>query len=401
MADKKIILALDQGTTGSAALAFDPDGKVLAHADREFAQHFPRPGWVEHDADEIWSTTYSVAAEAIAKAGVRPEDVAAIGITNQRETAVVWDARTGKPLSRAIVWQDRRTAPRCEELREDGWEATVRRKTGLVIDAYFSATKVQWMIENVPAVKRAVRDGRARFGTIDSWLIHKLTGGAAHVTDASNASRTLLFNIDKLDWDRELLQEFKVPEEMLPEVGPSSGGLVETDPSVFGARVPIAGVAGDQQAALFGQACLKPGQAKNTYGTGSFLLMNSGAKRPKSKRLLATVAWDVGGKAEYALEGSVFTTGASVQWLRDQLGLVATAAETEGLALSVPDTGGVAFVPALQGLGAPWWDMYARGALLGVTRGPRTGSSNTTRRAASAASARSACPASRSPRRRA
>ncbi|MEA3198837.1 MAG: glycerol kinase [Thermoplasmata archaeon] len=353
------ILALDQGTTGSQATVYDAKLRPQATADREFAQHFPKPGWVEHDAQDIWETTAAVMRKALGRA--KPT---AIGITNQRETVVAWDAKTGKPLHRAIVWQDRRTAARCDELRREGREAWIRDRTGLVTDPYFSATKMEWLLRHAPRVQKAAREGRLRFGTIDSWLVWKLSAGESHVTDASNASRTMLYDLDRRAWSDELRSLFGVPSESLPRVVPSSGHLAQTPEGV-----PIAGIAGDQQAALFGQACFAPGDAKNTYGTGSFMLMNTGGKRPTSKRLLATVAWDLEGKVEYALEGSIFTTGASVQWLRDQLGFVKTAAETERMARSVKDTGGVRFLPALAGLAAPHWDAEARGAFLGLTRG--------------------------------
>lgn len=363
------ILALDAGTTGVAAFVFDERGAVKASADQEFRQHFPRPGWVEHDADEIWDTARAVMRKALRRAKLAPGDVDAVGITNQRETTVAWDARTGKVLVRAIVWQDRRTAPRCDELRAAPGEDWIKERTGLVADAYFSATKMEWMLRNSTKVTRAAEAMRLRFGTVDSFLAWRLSGGAAHVTDPSNASRTLLYDLDRHAWSDELLSLFGVPADTLPSVGRSAGRLATTAKAAFGAEVPITGIAGDQQSALFGQACRAPGQAKATYGTGSFLLMNTGTKRPVSKRLLATAAWDVGDGVEYALEGAIFTTGASVQWLRDGLGLVKKASETEALARSVKDTGGVRFLPALAGLGAPHWDPDARGTLAGVTRG--------------------------------
>ena len=363
------ILAIDQGTTGTAAFVFDDKLRIKGHADREFPQHFPRPGQVEHDAEEIWDTTLRVVRGALRAAKVPASKLAAVGITNQRETVVAWDARTGKPLTRAIVWQDRRTSARCEELRKEGLESFVRDRTGLVTDPYFSATKMEWMLRHVAAVKRAAQAGTLRFGTIDSFLVWRLTGGREHLTEPSNASRTMLYDLDRRGWSDELCRLFGVPMESLPRVAPSAGILGTTDADVLGAEIPIAGIAGDQQAALFGQACYQPGEAKNTYGTGSFLLMNTGTKRPASKRLLSTVAWDVEGKVEYALEGSIFTTGASVQWLRDGLGLVKKAADTERLAKSVPDTGGVRFLPALAGLAAPHWDAEARGTFVGLTRG--------------------------------
>ena len=370
------ILAIDQGTTGSAAFVFatgaargDDKLRIVGHADQEFPQHFPKPGWVEHDADEIWEATIAVAQKALRSSKTKAKDVRAIGITNQRETVVAWDAKTGKPLHRAIVWQDRRTAPRCETLRADGTAAMLKERTGLVADPYFSGTKMQWLLENSSKVKKAADAGRLRFGTIDSWLVHKLTDGGAHVTDASNASRTLLYDLDKRGWTDELLDVFGVPRDALPQLAPSSGHIATASKDVLGAEVPICGIAGDQQSALFGQACYRAGDAKNTYGTGSFVLMNTGEKRPSSQRLLTSVAWDVGGKVEYALEGSIFTTGASVQWLRDGLQVIKKAAETEALARSVKDTGGVRFLPALAGLGAPYWDAEARGAFIGLTRG--------------------------------
>jgi glycerol kinase len=359
------ILAVDQGTTGTAAFVFDERLRIRGAADQEFRQRFPRPGWVEHDAEEIWRTAQTVVARAKAKAGARGRSgVDAIGITNQRETVVAWDARSGKPLTRAIVWQDRRTADRCSSLEAEGLDGFLRDRTGLVTDPYFSATKMEWMLRNVPKVRRAEESGTLRFGTIDSWLVWKLTEGEAHVTDASNASRTLLYDLDRRDWSDELLDVFGIERSTLPRLVPSSGTLARAADGT-----PICGIAGDQQAALFGQACYRSGDAKSTYGTGSFVLMNTGPKRPVSPRLLATVAWDVDGKVEYALEGSVFTTGASVQWLRDELGFVRRASDTERLARSVPDTGGVRFLPALAGLAAPHWDPHARGALVGLTRG--------------------------------
>ena len=363
------ILAIDQGTTGTAAFVFDKRMRVLGHGDKEFPQHFPKPGWVEHDPEEIWSCTRAVVRKALKAAETKPGDLAAVGITNQRETVVAWDAKTGKQLTRAIVWQDRRTAPRCEKLRNEGREAWLKDRTGLVTDPYFSATKMEWMLQNVPSVQRAAKAGTLRFGTIDAFLVWRLTDGASHVTEPSNASRTLLYDLDRRGWSDELLALFGVPRETLPEIRPSAGELGTTSKEALGAEVPIAGMAGDQQAALFGQACLSPGDAKNTYGTGSFLLMNTGEKRPASERLLTTVAWDVGGRVEYAMEGAIFTTGASVQWLRDGLGIVKKAADTEAMAKSVPDAGGVRFLPALAGLAAPHWDAEARGAFTGLTRG--------------------------------
>jgi glycerol kinase len=364
----KYILALDQGTTSSRAIVFDHAGSIVAAAQKEFPQIFPKPGWVEHDPRDIWSSQAGVAAEALTKANVVASDVAAIGITNQRETAVVWDRATGEPIGNAIVWQDRRTAGICDRLRARKLDRTIRRKTGLVVDAYFSATKVQWILENVKGARAKAKAGQLAFGTVDSWLVWNLTGGSVHVTDASNASRTMLFDIAAGEWDDELLQIFGVPRSMLPAVRSSSEVYGET--TLFGAPMPIAGIAGDQQAALFGQACIQPGMAKNTYGTGCFMLMNTGAKRIASRNnLLTTVAWRIGGRTEYALEGSIFIAGAVVQWLRDGLELFRAAPDIEALAASVSDTGGVYLVPAFAGLGAPHWDQYARGTIVGLTRG--------------------------------
>jgi glycerol kinase len=364
----KYILALDQGTTSSRAIIFDHGGSIIAVAQKEFPQIFPEPGWVEHDPGDIWSTQAGVAAEAVAKANVSPRDIVAIGITNQRETAVVWDRATSQPICNAIVWQDRRTAGICDRLRAKKLDRAIRRKTGLVVDAYFSATKVQWILENVKGARAKAKKGELAFGTIDSWLIWNLTGGQVHVTDASNASRTMLFDIHKGDWDDDLLKIFGVPRSMLPEVRSSSEVYGET--TLLDSPIPIAGIAGDQQAALFGQACTKPGMAKNTYGTGCFMLLNTGTKPIASKNnLLTTVAWRIGNRTEYALEGSIFIAGAVVQWLRDGLELFRSAPEVEALAGSVPDTGGVYLVPAFAGLGAPHWDQYARGTIVGLTRG--------------------------------
>jgi glycerol kinase len=362
------ILALDQGTTSSRAIVFHRDGSIAAAAQKEFPQIFPRPGWVEHDPRDIWSTQASVAAEALTKANLTAADVAAIGITNQRETTVVWDRATGEPICNAIVWQDRRTANICDRLKARKLDRLIRRRTGLVIDAYFSATKMQWILQNVKGARARARVGELAFGTVDSWLVWNLTAGKVHVTDVSNASRTMLFDIAKGEWDDELLELFGVPRSMLPEVRSSSEVYGVT--TLFGGTIPIAGIAGDQQAALFGQACTRPGMAKNTYGTGCFMLMNTGTKRIVSKnQLLTTVAWRVDGRTEYALEGSIFIAGAVVQWLRDGLGFIRSAAEVEALAASVSDTGGVYFVPAFTGLGAPHWDQYARGTIVGLTRG--------------------------------
>jgi glycerol kinase len=369
---KSFVLALDQGTTSSRAILFDSGGSIRAAAQQEFTQIYPRPGWVEHDPTEIWATQSGVMAEVLAKAAIEPAAVAAIGITNQRETTVLWERATGRPVANAIVWQDRRTAPACETLRAAGHEAVFTRKTGLVLDAYFSGTKLQWLLDNTPGVRARAASGELAFGTVDSWLIWNLSGGAAHVTDASNASRTLLFDIHRGDWDDELLALLDIPRAVLPRVVSSSGVCAEA--LVQGVAVPVAGIAGDQQAALFGQACLQPGLAKNTYGTGCFLLLNTGPTAVASKNhLLSTVAWRLGGTTDYALEGSVFIGGAVVQWLRDGLKLIRAAAEVEALAASVSDNGGVYLVPAFAGLGAPHWDPYARGAIFGLTRGATAG----------------------------
>ena len=366
-----MILAIDQGTTGTTCLVFDDQLRPAGRAYREFAQHFPRPGWVEHDAAEIWEVTQAVAGEALADAGVRRGGLSAVGITDQRETVVVWDPHTGEPLHRALVWQDRRTADRCAQLREDGHEDEVRARTGLVIDPYFSATKIAWLLENVEGLRERAESGRAAFGTIDAWLVFKLTG--AHVTDPSNASRTLLYDITAGRWSPELCQAVGggVPERALPEVGASAGELGATRPdALHGHAVPVAGAAGDQQAALFGQACLQTGEGKNTYGTGSFVLVNAGAAAPAPQQgLLSTVAWRTGEQTTYAFEAAIFVTGAAVQWLRDGLGIIDEAAETEALAGSLQGNDGVYFVPALTGLGSPHWDPYARGAIVGLTRG--------------------------------
>ncbi len=364
----KYILALDQGTTSSRAILFNHDGGIVATAQKEFQQIFPKPGWVEHDGQEIWATQAGVASEVLHKARAKAADVAAIGITNQRETTVVWDRKTGKPICNAIVWQDRRTASICDKLRAQKLDKLIQRKTGLIVDAYFSATKVQWILQNVKGAKARAAKGELAFGTIDSWLLWNLTGGKVHATDVSNASRTMLYDIRKGIWDDELLKIFGVPRSMLPEVRDSSGEFGTT--SLLGGSIPIAGIAGDQQSALFGQICTKPGMVKNTYGTGCFMLMNTGTKPINSKnKLLTTVAWRINGRTEYALEGSVFIAGAAIQWLRDGLGIIRQSADVEALAASVPDTGGVYLVPAFAGLGAPHWDAYARGTLLGLTRG--------------------------------
>ena len=364
----KHILALDQGTTSSRAILFDHAGSLVAVAQKEFPQIFPKPGWVEHDPRDIWSTQAGVAAEVLTKASVRAADVAAIGITNQRETTVVWDRASGQPISNAIVWQDRRTASICDRLKARKLDRVIRKKTGLVIDAYFSATKIQWILENVKGARAKAKAGDLAFGTVDTWLIWNLTGGKVHVTDASNASRTMLYNIAKGEWDDALLKIFGVPRSMLPDVRSSSEIYGHT--TLLGGSIPIAGIAGDQQAALFGQVCTKPGMVKNTYGTGCFMLMNTGTKPIASKNnLLTTVAWRIGHRTGYALEGSIFIAGAVVQWLRDGLEMIRSAPEVEALAASVPDTGGVYLVPAFAGLGAPHWDQYARGTIVGLTRG--------------------------------
>lgn len=366
----KAVLALDQGTTSSRALLFDREGRTLATARREFTQHFPRPGWVEHDPDDIWSSQVAVAAEALARAGLEPADLAAVGITNQRETTILWDRASGRPVHPAIVWQDRRTAGQCEQLRQEGIEPLVRERTGLLLDPYFSGTKLAWLLDNVPGARRRAERGELAFGTVDTWLLWRLTAGTVHATDPSNASRTLLFNLHTGAWDEDLLRLLRIPASLLPEVRDSSGGFGRASAGTALAGAPLAGVAGDQQAALFGQACFTPGMAKNTYGTGCFMLLQTGARPVASQnRLLTTVAWRMGGRTEFALEGSVFIAGAVVQWLRDGLGLIREAAEIEALARSVPDAGGIVFVPAFAGLGAPYWDPLARGLIAGLTRG--------------------------------
>ena len=370
----KYVVALDQGTTSSRAIVFDHGGAVVSMAQQEFTQHFPQPGWVEHDAEDIWRSQLAVLREAVREARLSGRDIAAIGITNQRETTVVWDRRTGEPVGRAIVWQDRRTAGLCASLRDGGHEDTFTRKTGLLLDPYFSGTKLAWILDHVPGTRQRAEAGELAFGTIDSWLVWKLSGGAAHVTDASNASRTLLYNIHDGQWDSELLDLLHIPAGLLPEVVDSSAMVAETADGILDARVPIAGIAGDQQAALFGQACHRPGMVKNTYGTGCFMLMHTGTEAVRSQnRLLTTVAWQRGGQREYALEGSVFVAGAVVQWLRDGLGIIKSSDEVEALAASVPDNGGVYFVPAFTGLGAPHWDPEARGTISGLTRGSSAG----------------------------
>ncbi len=364
----KHILALDQGTTSSRTMVFDHSGNVVASAQKEFRQIFPKPGWVEHDANEIWATQLHTAHDAIAKAGLSAADIAAIGITNQRETTVLWDRDTGEPMHNAIVWQDRRTAAACDRLKARGLAPLIKRKTGLVIDAYFSGTKLAWLLSNVAGARAKAKAGKLAFGTVDSWLVWNLTGGRMHVTDPSNASRTMLFNLRTGDWDDELLKVFGVPRSVLPEVRSSSEVYGES--TLLGRSIPIAGIAGDQQAALFGQACTQPGMVKNTYGTGCFMLMNTGTKPIASKNnLLTTVAWRVGNRTEFALEGSIFIAGAVVQWLRDGLGIIKSSSEVEALAAQVTDPEGVYLVPAFAGLGAPHWDQYARGLVAGVTRG--------------------------------
>jgi glycerol kinase len=367
----KFILALDQGTTSSRSIVFDHDGRMHAAAQQEFKQHYPQPGWVEHDPEEIWEAQLATAREALQKAKLTAQDVAAIGITNQRETTVLWDRQTGKPVHNAIVWQDRRTAPICEELRKNFGADKISQRTGLVPDSYFSGTKIKWLLDNVPDLRQRAQQGDIVFGTVDSWLLWKLTGGKVHATDCSNASRTLLYNIHKLEWDRDLLSVLDIPASLLPQVRASSGIFGMTSPEWFGAEIPIAGIAGDQQAALFGQACFKPGALKNTYGTGCFMLMQTGEKIFHSKNgLLTTIAWQVGDeKVQYALEGAVFIAGAVVQWLRDELGLIKSAPEIESLAAKVKDNGGVYLVPAFVGLGSPHWDAEARGTIVGLTRG--------------------------------
>jgi glycerol kinase len=365
------ILAIDAGTTGVTALVVDERGRVLAMGYREFPQSVPRPGWVEHDPEDWWTAMISAASDALAEAQTQPSHLAAVGITNQRETTVVWEREGLRPVHPAIVWQDRRTAPLCEELRDEGWENRIRERTGLVLDPYFSGTKLAWILENVEGARAEAEAGRLAFGTVDSYLMARLTGGSAHVTDRTNASRTMLYDIHRLDWDDELLDRLRVPHQLLPAVMPSSGTSGLTDPDRFlGARVPISGIGGDQQAALFGQACFDPGQTKNTYGTGSFVLMNTGPEAPWSTAgLITTIACTEGPEVHYALEGSIFVTGAAIQWLRDGLRVIERADQTGPLAESVEDTGGVYFVPALTGLGAPWWDPYARGTVVGITRG--------------------------------
>jgi glycerol kinase len=370
----RYVLALDQGTTSSRALLFDHEGHVRAVAQQEITQHYPKAGWVEQEPDEIWQTQIDVAHQALRQASVAASEVAAIGITNQRETTVVWERASGRPIYRAIVWQDRRTAEICDQLKAEGFEALFTGRTGLVLDAYFSGTKVRWILDHVPGARARAEAGELAFGTVDSWLLWKLTGGTAHITDASNASRTLLFNIHNGDWDDKLLGILRIPRRVLPKVVDSCGVVAHTEQALFGVSLPIAGIAGDQQAALFGQRCVTPGMVKNTYGTGCFMLMHTG-KRPvdSRSRLVTTIAWQRGAQREFALEGSIFVAGAAVQWLRDGLGLIRSAEEVEALAASVPDNGGVYLVPAFTGLGAPHWDPYARGILAGLTRGSTAG----------------------------
>ena len=366
----KLIMALDSGTTSNRCILFDQDGGIRAVAQKEFTQHFPQPGWVEHDADEIFATQLEVARQALQNAGVTAVDIAAIGITNQRETTIVWNKLTGRPVYNAIVWQCRRTADYCDELREQDLTDRIRSKTGLVLDPYFSGTKIRWILKNVPGAQEQANRGELLFGTVETWLIWKLTGGKVHVTDYSNASRTMLFNINTLQWDKELLELLEIPESMLPQVVESSHVYGHTEPEFFGAPIPIAGAAGDQQAALFGQTCFEPGSSKCTYGTGAFLLMNTGDKPIYSKNgLVTTIGWGLNGKVSYALEGSIFVAGAATQWLRDELRFIESASDSEYMATKVPDTNGCYVVPAFAGLGAPYWDAYARGCVLGLTRG--------------------------------
>jgi glycerol kinase len=367
---RSYILAMDQGTTSSRAILFNHEGQVAYQLNQEFPQIYPEPGWVEHNPMEIWGSQLAVARQVMEQAGVRPDEIAAVGITNQRETTIVWDRLTGQPIANAIVWQCRRTASRCDELRSRGWAPRIQAKTGLVLDAYFSGTKVEWLLEHVTGARVRAERGDLLFGTVDTWLTWKLSGGKIHVTDYSNASRTMLFNIHSLDWDDEILAELQIPRAMLPTVAPSSQVYGHTDPTLIGDKIPIAGIAGDQQAALFGQTCFLPGEAKNTYGTGCFLLMNTGQRPVASERgLLTTIAWGLNGKVEYALEGAIFIAGAAIQWLRDELQIITRAEETEALSAGLADNGGVYLVPAFVGLGAPYWDQYARGTLVGLTRG--------------------------------
>ena len=370
MAMEKYMMALDQGTTSSRCILFDRKGNICSVAQKEFEQHYPKPGWVEHDPMEIWASQVSVLSEAMNKIAALPEQIHAIGITNQRETTIIWDKKTGRPIYPAIVWQCRRTSERIDRLRADGMTQKVREKTGLVPDAYFSATKIEWILDQVPGARKRAQEGELLFGTVDCWLVWKLTGGAVHATDYTNASRTMLFNIHTLEWDKELLEYFNIPQSMLPKVLPSSCIYGKTDPEVTGGAIPIAGIAGDQQAALFGQCCFEPGDVKNTYGTGCFLLMNTGEKPVFSKNgLVTTIAWGLDGKVTYALEGSIFVAGAAIQWLRDELKVIDSSEDSEYMANKVSDTHGCYVVPAFTGLGAPHWDQYARGTIVGITRG--------------------------------
>lgn len=370
---KKYILALDQGTTSSRAIVFDHDGKICSVAQKEFTQYFPKPGWVEHNPNEIWSSQASVIAESISAIDINGLDIAGIGITNQRETTIVWDVDTEEPIYNAIVWQDRRTADYCDKLKAEGLIDTIREKTGLIIDAYFSGTKIKWILDNVPGARQRAEQGKLRFGNVDSWLVWRLTRGEVHVTDVTNASRTMLFNINTLKWDEDLLKLLDIPVSMLPEVKSSSEVYGHTKTTIFAHEVPISGIAGDQQAALFGQMCIEPGAIKNTYGTGCFVMLNTGEKPVKSENnLLTTIAWKIGDKINYALEGSIYVGGSVVQWLRDGLCCIKSSSEIEELAASVPDSGGVFFVPALTGLAAPYWDQHARGTIIGITRGTTT-----------------------------
>ena len=365
-------MALDQGTTSSRAVIFDHNGSIISMASKEFKQIYPKPGWVEHNPTEIYSSQIEIARDALSKANLTAVDIVSIGITNQRETTILWDKKTGKPIYNAIVWQCRRTAPICDQLKKKGLAEIIQKKTGLVVDAYFSGTKIKWILDNVKGVRERAKKGEVLFGTVDSWLIWNLTGGKVHVIDYSNASRTMIFNIHQLDWDEEILEEMDIPKAILPQPLPSSYVYGNTDKEIFGVEIPISGDAGDQQAALFGQACYEPGMAKNTYGTGCFILMNTGGKIVSSKNgLLTTIAWGVNGKVEYALEGSIFIAGAVVQWLRDELRMINSSEEIEKYALKVKDTNGVYLVPAFVGLGAPYWDMYARGTIVGLTRGAK------------------------------
>ena len=368
--DKKYILALDQGTTSSRAIVFDHEGQICSVAQKEFQQYFPKPGWVEHNPNEIWGSEASVIAEAISTIDITGLDIAAIGITNQRETTIVWDIDTEEPIYNAIVWQDRRTAAFCDQLKAEGLTDTIHQKTGLIVDAYFSGTKIKWILDHVPGARKRAEQGKLRFGNVDSWLVWRLTRGEVHVTDVTNASRTMLFNIHDLKWDEDLLKLLDIPVSMMPEVKSNSEIYGHTKTTIFAHKVPISGMAGDQQAALFGQMCLEPGSIKNTYGTGCFVMLNTGEKPVMSKNnLLTTIAWQIGNKVNYALEGSIYVGGSVVQWLRDGLGIIKSSSDIEELAKTVPDSGGVYFVPALTGLAAPYWDPYARGTITGITRG--------------------------------